>query len=154
MSFRHITENAGADIGISPTSVASPHAAGEIWATVLWENYVALINEHGFNEAQTRMADYLVAGYKLTPIAPTYTEARDAILAAAYAVDPADYKLMVGAFAKRGMGLGAVSPDRFSNDLTGVVESDKTQLSSYAFASADLNNMYNGTELGLSLIHI
>ncbi|MBB1304176.1 rhombosortase-dependent M36 family metallopeptidase [Pseudoalteromonas sp. SR43-5] len=148
LSFRHITENAGADIGISPTSVASPHAAGEIWATVLWENYVALINEHGFNEAQTRMADYLVAGYKLTPIAPTYTEARDAILAAAYAVDPADYKLMVGAFAKRGMGLGAVSPDRFSNDLTGVVESDKTQLSSYAFASADLNNMYNGTELG------
>ena len=114
LSFRHITENEGADVGIAPTSVASPHAAGEIWATMLWESYVALINEHGFEEAQNRMANYLVAGYKLTPVAPLYTEARDAILAAAYAVDPEDYKLILGAFAKRGMGLGAKAPERFS----------------------------------------
>ncbi|KAA1157488.1 peptidase [Pseudoalteromonas fuliginea] len=148
LSFRHITENAGADIGITPTSVASPHAAGEIWATMLWESYVALINEHGFEEAQNRMADYLVAGYKLTPVAPLYTEARDAILAAAYAVEPADYKLILGAFAKRGMGLGAESPERFSDDLTGVVESDKSELATFALSDVIVNNAYNGAELG------
>ncbi|MBB1365353.1 rhombosortase-dependent M36 family metallopeptidase [Pseudoalteromonas sp. SR44-5] len=148
LSFRHITENAGADVGISPTSVASPHAAGEIWATMLWESYVALINEHGFEEAQNRMANYLVAGYKLTPIAPLYTEARDAILAAAYAVDTKDYELILGAFAKRGMGLGAVAPDRFSEDLTGVVESDKMELASFNLKDVAIDANYNGAELG------
>ena len=148
LSFRHITENAGADVGIAPTNVGSPHAPGEIWATVLWENYVALINAHGFEEAQNRMADYLVAGYKLTPVAPLYTEARDAILAAAYAVDVADYKLMLEAFAKRGMGLGAVSPERFSTDLTGVVESDKTKLATFVLDDVIVNSSFNGAEQG------
>lgn len=148
LSFRHITQNAGEDVGISPTSVESPHAAGEIWATMLWESYVALINEHGFEEAQNRMANYLVAGYKLTPIAPLYTEARDAILAAAYAVDSKDYELILGAFAKRGMGLGAVAPDRFSEDLTGVVESDKMELASFNLKDVAVDASYNGVELG------
>lgn len=148
LSFRHITEAAGEDVGISPTNVASPHAAGEIWATMLWESYVALINAHGFEDAQSRMADYLVAGYKLTPVAPLYTEARDAILAAAYAVDPADYTLILEAFAKRGMGLGAEAPERFSTDLTGVVESDKTQLATFALSDVMVNNAFNGAEVG------
>ncbi|MEZ7275957.1 rhombosortase-dependent M36 family metallopeptidase [Pseudoalteromonas sp. 68 DY56-GL68] len=148
LSFRHITENAGTDVGIAPTNVASPHAAGEIWATMLWESYVALINEHGFEEAQNRMANYLVAGYKLTPIAPLYTEARDAILAAAYAVDTNDYELILGAFAKRGMGLGAVAPERFSTDLTGVVESDDMELASFTLKDVSVNNNFNGAELG------
>ncbi|MDF2177551.1 rhombosortase-dependent M36 family metallopeptidase [Aliiglaciecola sp. CAU 1673] len=148
LSFRHITEGAGGDIGIPGTSVASPHAAGEIWATMLWESYVALINEHGFSEAQKRMADYLIAGYKLTPIAPTYTEARDAILAAAYANSTSDYALILGAFAKRGMGLGAVSPARYSTNLQGVVESDKTQLATYQVADFSINETYDGVELG------
>ncbi|WP_404343404.1 rhombosortase-dependent M36 family metallopeptidase [Pseudoalteromonas mariniglutinosa] len=148
LSFRHITANAGADVGIAPTNVASPHAPGEIWATVLWESYVALINEHGFAEAQNRMADYLVAGYKLTPIAPLYTEARDAILAAAYAVEPTDYELILGAFAKRGMGLGAVSPSRYSEDLMGVVESDKVKLATFNVEDIRVDNDYNGAELG------
>ena len=114
---------------------------------MLWESYVALINEHGFEEAQNRMANYLVAGYKLTPVAPLYTEARDAILAAAYAVDTNDYKLILGAFAKRGMGLGAQAPDRFSEDLTGVVESDKMQLASFTLKDVEMNASYNGVEL-------
>ncbi|GAB3016972.1 rhombosortase-dependent M36 family metallopeptidase [Bowmanella dokdonensis] len=148
LSFRHITEGAGGDIGIPDTSVESPHAAGEVWATMLWESYVALINKHGFNIAQKRMADYLVAGYKLTPIAPTYTEARDAILAAAFANDQNDYRLMLAAFAKRGMGLGAVPPERYSENLTGVTESFATELATYTLADADINADYNGEELG------
>src|SRR6185436_16491443 len=35
----------------------------------------------------------------------------------------ADYQLFVRAFARRGAGVRAVAPDRFSNDHAGVVES-------------------------------
>jgi len=59
----------------------------------------------------------------MTPNAPTMLEARDAILAVADASDDADFTLWATAFAKRGMGLGAVGPDRNSNTHIGVTES-------------------------------
>ncbi|WP_133407807.1 rhombosortase-dependent M36 family metallopeptidase [Parashewanella tropica] len=126
------------------------HASGEVWASMLWDSYVALINDerHSFKEAQSRMKDYLVAGYKMTPVSPTYTEARDALLAAAYANDIEDYKLILSAFAKRGMGLGAVSPSRFSRDHKGVVESTKTELSAFNVASHQFENDFEGLTNG------
>jgi hypothetical protein len=69
------------------------------------------------------MSDYVVAGMLLTPPSATYTEARDAILAAAGALDSDDALLMAAAFAGRGAGSCAVSPVRTSRDFTGVVES-------------------------------
>jgi MYXO-CTERM domain-containing protein len=105
---------------------AEVHNTGEVWASMLWECYVALLRDSGrltFQEAQDRMKRYLVASLKLTPVTPTFTEARDALLAAAYAYDPADFDLFGQAFARRGIGTGAVSPDRFSSTNVGVVES-------------------------------
>jgi hypothetical protein len=102
------------------------HNSGEVWATMLWECYASLLRDTGrltFAQAQERMKGYLVASLKMTPINPTYTEARDAVLAAAYANDPADGDLFMQAFAKRGMGVNAVAPDRFSSNHSGVVES-------------------------------
>ncbi|UAA40305.1 rhombosortase-dependent M36 family metallopeptidase [Paraneptunicella aestuarii] len=148
LTFQHIEEGATPGDPIPGTSVASPHAPGEIWATVLWDVYVKMLNAHDFATAQTRMADYLVAGYKLTPVAPTYTEARDALLAAMYANDPADYALALSAFARRGMGYGAKSPDRNSNSLTGVEESTATQLSTYEASSVALDKNYDGVAMG------
>ncbi|MEO2279674.1 rhombosortase-dependent M36 family metallopeptidase [Pseudoalteromonas pernae] len=139
LNFRHITEGAGADVGLPPTFVGSPHAPGELWATVLWDSYVALINEHGFTEAQDRMMRYLVGGYKMTPNAPLYTEARDALFAAIAAESISDYRLVLGAFAKRGMGLGAVSPERYSDTLEGVVESFETELAAFAVQEVALD---------------
>lgn len=146
-TFGHITTGAGPD-GFPATTNASPHGAGEIWAVSLWEFYVAMINEHGFADAKDRMSRYVVEGYKLTPVSPTYTEARDAILAAAIASDSADYDMAIAAFAKRGMGLGAVSPARTSTDLSGVVESDKTELAAFNAVSVDLTTDYDGTTAG------
>ncbi|MDO6445189.1 rhombosortase-dependent M36 family metallopeptidase [Colwellia sp. 1_MG-2023] len=150
LSFRHIESGMGADVGLPGTNVASPHAAGEVWAATLWDAFVALANDdsHSFVEAKNLMKDYLVAGYKMTPMAPTYTEARDAILAAAYANDVADYKLILAAFAKRGMGIGAISPDRSSVDNTGVVESFETDLSVFNVTSHSLNLDYEGMMTG------
>lgn len=132
LTFRHISNGqalpAGPPINGDPTGVnnAEVHNTGEVWCTMLWECYAALLGDSGrltFDQARQRMEDYLVAGLKLTPNAPTFVEARDGILAAALANDPADFALMTQAFAKRGMGSGAIAPDRTDATNSGVVES-------------------------------
>lgn len=128
LRFRHISDNAGTDVGLRATSNASPHDAGEVWASVLWDSYVALINQHGFATGKHKMSSYLVSSYAITPLDPTYVEARDALLASAYASDENDYILMLAAFARRGLGLGAKAPDRYSTSLSGVIESELTEL--------------------------
>ncbi len=102
---------------------AEVHNAGEVWASMLWECYASLLKAYPFQEAQDRMKSYLVAGYKLTPVNPTLIEARDALLAAAGASDPADYMRFASAFAKRGAGVQASVPDRYSGTNAGVTES-------------------------------
>lgn len=132
LTFRHIENGvalpAGPPLasGRDGAANAEVHNTGEVWCTMLWECCVALFDDSGrltFEQARTRMRDYLVASYKATPAAPTLTEARDALLAVALANDPADYALFLNAFAKRGMGNGAVSPDRYALGNAGVVES-------------------------------
>ena len=116
--------------GLDGSSNAEVHNTGEIWATMLWECYAALLRDTlggsprlTFNQARDRMKNYLVAAYKLTPPDPTLLEARDALLSAATA-DPADVQLFLQAFARRGAGFGAVAPDRFSaTNSPGLVES-------------------------------
>ncbi|RKH91531.1 M36 family metallopeptidase, partial [Corallococcus sp. AB038B] len=102
------------------------HNSGEVWATMLWEAYTSLLRAHPFQEAQDRMKRYIVLGYMQTPYAPTFLEARDAILAGAYAIDPADAERMWTAFAKRGAGVGAVAPSYVSTTHEGLVESFRT----------------------------
>lgn len=138
LTFQHITSNAEPP-GLPPTNGGSPHAAGEVWATTLWDVYVRLLNMYEFDIAQARMATYLIASYKATPVTPTYTEARDALLSVMLANDINDYNAAVEAFARRGMGFGAVSPDRFSTDNVGVVESYATQLATYSAGDLDVS---------------
>ncbi|HMG56463.1 MAG TPA: M36 family metallopeptidase, partial [Kofleriaceae bacterium] len=95
----------------------------EVWASMLWEAFNVLIDAHDVPAAQRRMSDYIVAGLLLTPPDATFTEARDAILAAASALDSDDMLLIAAAFAGRGAGSCAVSPSRDSLDNSGVVES-------------------------------
>lgn len=135
LTFKHI-EN-GVPLPATPTpaygadgsSNSEVHNSGEVWANTLWECYAALLRDAGrlsFEQAQARMRRYLVASLKLTPANPTFTEARDAVLLAALSSDRADYDLFVDAFAKRGMGSGAASPDRADANHKGVVESFQT----------------------------
>jgi hypothetical protein len=139
LTFKHIED--GIAIGGAPCASncdgatnSEVHNTGEIWASMLWECYAALLGDTlgmtprlTFAEAQQRMRDYLVASLKMTPSNPTFTEARDAMLAAAQANDPTDHALFCSAFAKRGIGQGAVAPDRFSATNAGVVESFSCQ---------------------------
>ncbi len=134
LTFRHIQDGQALPAGPPLNTNGDPsgannsqvHRTGEVWCTMLWECYAALLNDSGrltFDQANQRMRDYLVGGYKMTPNAPTFVEARDAILSAAAAGDPADFVLMAQAFAKRGIGTGAVAPDRNAAGNPGVVES-------------------------------
>ncbi len=152
LTFKHIQDGVPLPVG-PPVAFgadgldnAEVHNTGEVWAQMLWECYAALLRDTlgdsprlTFAEAQDRMKLYLVAGLKMTPSSPTFTEARDAVLAAAYATDAADYALFWEAFAKRGAGLGAVSPDRFSLDNIPVIESFTTG-PELAFVNATLDD--------------
>ncbi|MEO5345347.1 MAG: M36 family metallopeptidase [Magnetococcus sp. YQC-9] len=130
LTFKHIqngialpTSHPVQDTGSINSEV---HNAGEIWGAALWEIYAALLRDDerlSFTEARQRMIHYLVASGKMTPSDPTYTEARDALLSVIKAADGADYKLAKAGFAKRGMGVNAVSPSRYSTSHSGVVES-------------------------------
>ena len=132
LTFRHIESgvplpaNVPTAFGLNGAGNAEVHATGEVWATALWECYVALLRDTGrlsFAEAQARMMGYLIAAYKATPVLPTFVEARDALFLVAHAGDPRDFEAFWAAFARRGMGLGAVAPERASESHGGVVES-------------------------------
>jgi len=135
LTFRHIANGqtiTGAPIAFGSDGLqnAEVHNTGEVWTTMLWECYASLLRDTlgstprlTFQQAQDRMRQYLVAGYKMTPNSPTLLEARDAILAAAFANDLVDFEKLWIAFAKRGAGLKAVGPDRFSATNSPVTES-------------------------------
>ncbi|HYI84532.1 MAG TPA: M36 family metallopeptidase, partial [Acetobacteraceae bacterium] len=128
LTFKHISANAILPAGPprNPTSGGpnnEVHNAGEIWCCALWEVFVNLCAAHNHVEAEERMLRYVIGGLKLTPANPTFLQARDAILAATGALDPADLPLIWRGFAKRGMGKDASGPAATSTTLTGVVES-------------------------------
>lgn len=133
LTFKHTVQGTALPVSPppSPTSPdnAQVHNTGEIWAAMLWECYAGILNDTlggtprlTFDEARARMKDYVVAGYKLTPSAPTMVEARDAILAAIAANDIDDFEICAAGFAKRGLGILAVDAPRDSTTNAGAVE--------------------------------
>jgi Fungalysin metallopeptidase (M36) len=143
LTFKHIANGTALPTNPPPNGFgganAEVHNTGEIWATMLWECYTSLLKVPGrtFVDANQRMRNYLVAGLKLTPNAPTFVEARDAILAAIYASDPADFQLCAAGFAKRGIGTGAIAPPRTSTTNSPVTESYKVG-NDLQFVSAEI----------------
>jgi len=132
LTYRHITNGVAlpttAPIAYPDDGSANAevHNTGEVWTTMLWECYAALLRDTGrltFDQARDRMRAYFVASLKLTPVNPTLLEARDALLAVAYASDRDDHALFVRAFAKRGAGPRAAAGDRYDANNAGTVES-------------------------------
>jgi MYXO-CTERM domain-containing protein len=102
------------------------HNAGEVWAETMFEAYSNVLEAgkvaspvRSFDESKRRMADYVVAGMKATPVEATFTEQRDAVMATVWASGHKDdFAAMAKAFAKRGMGVGAASPVGNTNDTS------------------------------------
>jgi hypothetical protein len=93
-------------------AVPEVHADGEIWFEALWETRAEFIAQFGEREGRRRAAQIIIDGMKLSPPAPSMVDMRDAILLA----DRTDFKgasqaQIWRAFAKRGLGVLAYSPD-------------------------------------------
>jgi large repetitive protein len=135
LSFRHMADNEPLPTShpfLAFGNNAEVHNAGEIWASALWEGYVALQQAgraagQSFAEVRQKMAEYVVTGLLLAPADGTPTETRDAILAAAQAASPADHDVLVAGFARRGLGSCAESPPRTSGNFVGIVESSEVR---------------------------
>jgi hypothetical protein len=156
MTFTHIQDGvplpttAPLAFGQDGASNSEVHNAGEIWANTLWGFYVSLLNDsrYSFTDAQKRFQQYVIAGLKMTPFAPTFLEARDGILAAAKATDQADFELAAKAFAKMGMGVGAVAPDRSAEDDVGVTESFVALAGGFVVSDVSLNFSFENGKVG------
>ncbi|KAI8928736.1 Fungalysin metallopeptidase-domain-containing protein [Entophlyctis helioformis] len=101
------------------------HAKGEVWAVILYEVYWNLVDKHGFEgdwfnvdtsdgldklPGNKLALQLVVDALKLQPCYPTFVDARDAILLAdqigTYGANQCE---IWKAFAKRGLGVNAVS---------------------------------------------
>jgi len=132
LTFKHISSGVVLPTRVprNPVLARGPNNevpnAGEAWCAALWEVFVNLVSKHGHAEAERRMLRYVINGLKLTPSRPTYTQARDGIISAITFIDNDDLSAAWAGFAKRGMGVDAVSPPSSSVSLAGVVESFET----------------------------
>jgi hypothetical protein len=82
LTFQHISSAVALPPGVPQSGRGSAnnaevHNVGEVWANALWECYASILRDTlggaprlTFNQAQQRMKDYIVAGYKLTPADP------------------------------------------------------------------------------------
>ena len=110
------------DLSVNPQTygdvgtASGPHAIGEMWAISLWEVYWLLVGEFGFDSdlyagsgGNNIALDLVMGGLKLTPCNPSFTDARDAILAADLASHAQAHECTLWrGFAKRGVGDGAL----------------------------------------------
>lgn len=84
------------------------HAQGTVWCSILWDMRQAFVERYGFDLGKQMAERLVVNGLKVTPIAPTFIDARDAILIADRATNNGENQdLIWRAFAGRGMGKSA-----------------------------------------------
>jgi MYXO-CTERM domain-containing protein len=101
------------------------HNGGEVWTSMMWQGYSALLQQPGadFTATRRKMQQYVVGGLLMAPTDATMTETRDSILLFAHASNQADHDVLAAAFAQRGFGSCAVSPPRGSTNFIGIVDS-------------------------------
>lgn len=110
------------DMNINPQThshmraTSSPHALGEVWASVLWDMYWNLIDQYGYDRSWSdkNSGNYIaiqlvVDGLKLQPCNPSLIEARDAIIRAdGINNNGINSCLLWKTFARRGFGIDAI----------------------------------------------
>lgn len=97
------------------------HYQGEVWCSMLWDVRAAMIRKYGGSAGNHLVLQLVTDGMRLSPPNPNFIEARDAILSAdSIDNNGTDLKEISAAFARRGLGLSAASPDSWTT--AGVVE--------------------------------
>ena len=110
------------------------HSVGSVWATMLWDLAWKYIDKYGFdadvvngNGGNNKVMQLVIDGLKLQPCNASFTQARDAIIAADQATTGGQNKCMIwNVFARRGLGLSANSGTNAfgSNSSTGQTLTD------------------------------
>lgn len=174
LTFKHIGNGVALPANHPISDAGAPnnnevHNVGEVWATMAFEAHMALLKEtqvpnatRTFAEARRVMSDYIEGGYQMAPPSPTFTEQRDAILAAAAAADKNDFITIAKAFAKRGAGTCAESPPSDSQGLTEVVEDFEIRpalalvsvTADDSVKSCDSDGLLDGEEIGKATVEI
>ena len=117
-------------------TAVEPHGVGYVWATMLWDLYWNLVEEHGFNPnpyeswetgGNNLAIQLVIDGMKMSPCTPGFVDARNAIIAADAALTgnvaagvPGENECLIWrTFARRGLGLSADQKDP-ANKLDGI----------------------------------
>jgi subtilisin-like proprotein convertase family protein len=112
LTFADLNDGCDLSDGAFPPESWSPtcdqvHNAGEIWSSALWEVRALMIDRLGFAAGNERVLQVVTDGMKLSPLNPTFLQARDAIIAAASVFGPDDVADVREGFRIRGMGFSA-----------------------------------------------
>ncbi|HET9344464.1 MAG TPA: M36 family metallopeptidase [Candidatus Limnocylindrales bacterium] len=99
------------------TTLTIPHGVGYVWASMLWEVYWNLVDEHGFNPdiydswetgGNNLALQLVIDGMKFQRCGPGFVDGRNAILDADLALTGGDNQCLIWeGFAKRGLGFSA-----------------------------------------------
>jgi uncharacterized repeat protein (TIGR01451 family) len=150
LTFKDIdvsTASSHPGIPVSPIITSSGnavHRQGEIWCSMLWDMRAALLRKYAptnaadYTNVNRRILGYVTRGLVLAPPNPSFLQARDALLLAIQSTAgfASDTNQAWAAFARRGLGVGAICPD--SSITTGVVESYVTpQLPEFSVQVSD-----------------
>jgi len=133
-----VTNNLGG--GIAPTPInfngnggMEVHNSGEIWALTLWGVRARVIADPAGANGDVPTGNHtmllnVINGLKMTPVNPTFTDGRDAIIQADCATNACANETSIwDGFADRGLGYGAQSPfkviGRYASSHQGIHES-------------------------------
>jgi len=128
------------------------HRQGEVWCSMLWDMRANLLRKYAptnateFTNVNMRILRYVTRGLQLSPPNPNFVQARDAILQAVSFTlgSGTDTNEVWRAFARRGLGLSAYSPD--SSTTIGVVEAyDTPELPELDILPRDVSLAFSGT---------
>jgi subtilisin-like proprotein convertase family protein len=115
-----VTFNSSGGIATSPLSpnfdgggALEVHNVGEVWCMTLWEvrSRIIAANAGDVPTGNQKMLQIVTDGMKMTPISPSFVDARDALIDADCAANAcANEQSIWDGFADRGLGYNAVAP--------------------------------------------
>ncbi|MFZ0545814.1 MAG: M36 family metallopeptidase [Candidatus Promineifilaceae bacterium] len=141
-------------------SMAIPHGVGFIWATMTWDMYWNLVNEHGFNPdfygdwttgGNNLAIQIVMDGMKLQPCSPGFVDGRDAILQADINLTGGQNQCAIwDAFARRGLGFSA-SQGSSSSTSDGTAAFDTPPSCAFLDATPVSQQICAGTDADFSI---
>ena len=126
-------------LGLEFNGAAEVRNLGELWALSLWEVRSRIIAANGNDVASGNniTLSLVTDGMKMTPINPSFPDARDALIEADCAANAcANEDAIWGGFADRGLGYAAYSPIKYTS---GYVSSHFGLVESFALPYLDIH---------------